>query len=365
MRTNDLTELYQHEGPFASVTIDVSHDSETGAHEHQLRVRAACEELIEAGADDKVVQLLSERLGELVDDSSPVGRAVVACGDGIVFDQVMHARVDRPTVVWGPLPDVSAWLEHEDGTTPFVLVVVDHVGGDVGRYVSDVPDPVEESTAGGETEHVHKVPTGGWSALRYQRTVDNVWKENAEAVADEVLHHVRAGIRLVLLAGEPQSKPVVRDALESTDADVVELSTGTRAEDGGDEAFAQAIREALLEHTMARRLRLSHELRERLGQDRAVATGVDDVADAFVRGQVETLLLDRQAAAERPLDVSRHPGLALGPVVPEGSVAAHQGLVAAATVTGADVAFGRASTFGGAPVAALLRWDQPAEGTTT
>jgi hypothetical protein len=37
--------------------------------------------------------------------------------------------------------------------------------------------------------------------------------------------------------------------------------------------------------------------------------------------------------------------------------------VAAACLTDADVVVSRASTLGGAPVAALLRWDQTAQGT--
>ena len=44
-----------------------------------------------------------------------------------------------------------------------------------------------------------------------------------------------------------------------------------------------------------------------------MAIGVRDVADAFVRGQVDRLMLDPQAAAVSfTLRPSDHPGLALG-----------------------------------------------------
>ena len=364
MRTTKLAELYQSEGPFASVTIDVGHDSENADHQHELRVRAAREELIEAGADETVVEIVAERLAESVHEAAPVARSVVATAEGVIFDQVIHARVDMPVVDWGPLPDVTPWLEHQDAATPFVLAVVDHVGGDVAAYSSAVPEPADVASVGGETHHAHKVPTGGWSALRYQHVVENVWKENAEAVAEEIIHHVRRGYRLVLLAGDPQSRPTVLAALASSDAEVVELDTGTRADDGGDEALQQAIREALFEHTVARRLRLAHTLKERLGRGQSAATGVADVADAFVRGQVETLLLDPSAAAHVTVDPGRHPGLVLGAAAPDEPVPAHQALVAAAALTGAEVAIARAGTLGGAPAAGLLRWDQTAEGTT-
>ncbi len=363
MRTTQLTDLYQSEGPFASVTLDVSLGNESGPHELELRVRAACEELEEAGADEAVVKAVSERLGEPVTEAAPVGRVVVANASGVLLDQRMHTRVDDPQVAWGPLPRLSAWVEYEDGTTPFVLAVVDHEGGDVGVYTSDVPDPVEESSPGGETHHVHKVPTGGWSALRYQHTVENVWKRNAEAVVDEIVGQVRKGPRLVLLAGDPHSVAEVSAALEDGPAEVVHVKSGARSQDGGDDAMQQAIREALMEHTVARRLDMTHRLKDRLGTGEAVAVGVADVADAFVRGQVDTLLIDPAAAAEHTIAPADHPGLVLGPVEPGGDVPADQALIAAAALTGADVSVSRRATLGGSPVAALLRWDQPAEGT--
>lgn len=362
MRTHELSPLLESPGPFATVLTDVSHDSENAEQEHQLRVRSACEDLAEQGADPDVVETLRERLGEPVGRPAPVSRLLVANVDGIQYDEVAGMRVDRPVSTWGPLPDLSAWVEHRDSALTFVLAVVDHEGGDVALYDSDVPDPEEETTVGGESEHVHKVPVGGWSALRYQHVTENVWARNADAVVDEVTSLLRRGHRLVLLAGDPQSRGLVRARLEDTDAEVVELPTGTRSEDGGEEALQQAIRDALMHQVVSRRLALAHELQERLGRQYAVAIGVHDVANAFVRGQVDTLLLDPAAAAEVRLDVSEHPGLVLGPQQLPEPVRADQALVAAAVLTDAEVAVLRNGALGGSPVAALLRWHQDAVG---
>jgi hypothetical protein len=364
MDTSNLSTLYQSKGPFATALIDVGHETETGEHEHELRVRAACEQLREQGADEDVVTAVAERLSELVTDPAPVCRLVVASAEGVLHDEVAATRADQPVVTWGPLPDLAGWIEHRDSAVRFVLALVDHEGGDVALYDSDVPEPEDGASAGGEERFVHKVPVGGWSALRYQHNTENVWARNAEAVVDEVVGHVRRGHRLVLLAGDPRSRGIVRDALADTAAEVVELETGSRAEDGGDEAQAQAIREALMEHVVGRRVALVHELRERTGAGGAAASGVDEVADAFVRGQVDTLLIDPAAAAESELDPARHPGLVLGNGV-EGPVRADTGLVAAAVLTGARVSVLGRSALGGAPAAALLRWDQDAVGTTT
>ncbi|MEU4196885.1 hypothetical protein AB0E69_33640 [Kribbella sp. NPDC026611] len=57
-------------------------------------------------------------------------------------------------------------------------------------------------------------------------------------------------------------------------------------------------------------MELIHRLQDRLGQDLGVATGVRDVAKAFVIGRVETLLLDPPAAASVfELMADDYPGL--------------------------------------------------------
>ncbi|MCW2851707.1 MAG: hypothetical protein JWM84_1371 [Nocardioides sp.] len=365
MRLSTFTHLYESTGPFASVLLDVSHQTETGEHEHELRVRAACEQLAEQGAPPSVVESMAERLSEGVDGPAPVARLVVAAPDGVHHDDLAHVQVDDPTVTWAPLPDLTAWLAHRDGAVTFVLALVDHEGGDVALYDSDVPEPAEQESVGGETEFVHQVPVGGWSALHYQHTTENVWARNADAVVHEVVSQLRHGHRLVLLAGDPQSRGLVRDGLADTSAEVVELESGTRAKDGGDEALQQAIREALLQHVVRRRLELAHELRERLGRAYAVATGAHDVADAFVRGQVETLLFDPASTREQELQLSQHPGLQLGAVAvgDDEPLRADQLLVAAAVLTDASLSVAAPGALAGASAAALLRWHQDAEGS--
>ncbi|WP_433158395.1 Vms1/Ankzf1 family peptidyl-tRNA hydrolase [Kribbella sp. CA-247076] len=352
-----LSPVYQGEGPFASVLLDVSRDSESGEQEHELRVRAAGEELAQAGAPESVVDLVTERLAERVETPAPVARMVVAHDGGVVFDEVTHQRVDQPVISWTPLPDLATWAGLAERNIRFVLALVDHEGGDLAVYNSDVPEPESEVSAGGETHHVHKVPVGGWSALRYQHETENVWQRNADAVVEKLESLIGEGMRLVLVAGDPRSTGQVLEGLEKSKATVIQLASGGRSQDGGDEAQQQAIREALMEYSVARRLELVHRLKDRLGQDFAVATGVKDVAEAFVRGQVETLLLDPGAAAGFELVTRDHPGLDLGAVPDDESVRADQAMLAAAVRTGAGVTVLPRAALGGAPVAALLRWD--------
>lgn len=353
MDTSTLTDLYQSTGHFATVFVDVGHQTENGEHEHELRVRAACEQLREQGADEATVEAVAERLGELVHQPSPVARVVVAHAGEVALDEVTHVQADQPVATWGPLPDLARWIEHQDSAIEFVLAVVDHEGGDVGVYRSDLPDPEELESIHGSTENIHQVGATDWGNLNYQHRTENVWAQNAGEVADQVMSHVRTGTRLVLIAGDPRSKSLVRERLNESEAEIVVLERGSRAEDGGDEALAAAVRETLGEQVVRRRLERVHDLKERLGRGEGAAAGVDAVADAFVRGQVETLLVDPSVAAEAELDVSAHPGLAL----PDGRLRADQALIAAAVLTSAEVTVAPAAALSGEPVAALLRWE--------
>jgi hypothetical protein len=109
---------------------------------------------------------------------------------------------------------------------------------------------------------------------------------------------------------------------------------------------------------VAHQLSLVHELKDRMGRGESVALGVRDVADALVRGQVDQLMIDPEAATDFTLRPSDHPGLTLGVDTLADDLRADQALIAAACMTNADIAVATAATMGGAPAAALLRWNQ-------
>lgn len=353
MDTTSLLPAFQASGPFATAFVDVSHDNEKGAHEHELRVREVCDALSSAGAEVAVVEPVRDRLLDLLPWPGPVARLVVANAGGVLVDTAHAGRVDKPLATWGALPDVATWIRERAGDRTFVLALVDHIGGRVSVHDSALPTPLDSTEIDGETLYVQQVPEGDWASLKYQHTTENVWARNAEEVADAIRGRVAAGHDLVLLAGDPKSRPMVKDALDGQ-VHVVELDTGSRASDGGDQALDEAVRHALNNEAVGMHLELQRELSERLGRGEGAAAGVDAVADALVRGQVEVLLLDPDEAADRTLDVARHPGFPLAEEL--GTVAADQALVAAAVLTGAQVSPLPVRALGGEPVAALLRW---------
>lgn len=362
MRTSRIAHLYEDPGPFASALVDVSRDTEDAARVVELRAREVREELVGAGAPAAVVDTLVDRLGDVVHEAAPVSRQLVVTERGVLLDEVVHARTDGHRATFDVLPDISHWIQREDTVVAFTLVVIDHEGGDVSAYRSDVSAPESEQSAGGADVHEQKVRGGAGSHLRMQRVAEDVWRRNAKEVAELVREQVRRGYRLVLVAGDPKARGALREQLaHGLQAELVDLEHGSRSMDGGDEALERAIREAVGGVVTARRLDVAHELQDRLGREGAVATGTDDVLAAAVRGQADTVLLDPARTADRTVDVSDYPGLSLGAVgVPDAPVRTDLALVAAAAVTGADVAVAGAAVLRGATVAALLRWEQPA-----
>jgi hypothetical protein len=363
VKSDRIMHLFQDPGPFASAYVDLSQDREDADELVALKIRSACDRLRQDGAPEAVVDSVRAALEVVPEGPAPLSRCVVATERGVLLDEVTRTRREQPTAAWSALPDVSDWLADESQSVPFVLAVVDHEGGGVTVHRSGVYGRTEQSEAGGETEFEHKVRGGGWAHLKWQHYVESVWARNAKAVAEEINRHVRNGIGLVLVAGDPQTRPRVVEALDdSPGVTVMEIDAGGRSADGSDAILQQAVARALDEAVTTSRLAEIDELQERLGRDDSVSIGVDDTVDAFVLGQVDRLLIDPGRAADFAVEPARHPGLALGAIEPPGALPADAVLVAAATLTGADIDIAPASMLSGAPAAGLLRWDQPAEG---
>lgn len=364
MNTAELVSLFADPGPFASAYVELSRDQEAGNEIAALRSREVAEALTQQGAPAAVVGPLADRLGTPTHQPAPVSRCVVATANGVLLDRLTRQHRAGRVATWGPLPDVGAWLEDVGQAMPFVLALVDHEGGTVTSYSSDQLDVEQEASVGEPSAYEHKTRGGGWAQYNRQRSTEEVWARNAAAVATEIEHQVRGGgPGLVIIAGDVKSRASVLDHLpDAISAEVEVLEHGGRATDGGDDALAEEVDAVLRGRVVTRNLATVHELRDRMGQGRSVALGVADVADAFVLGQVDRLLIDPGHAAEFTLRLADHPGLVLGSIRPEDELRADQALIAAACLTSADVVVTRASTMGDAPVAALLRWNQEAEG---
>ncbi len=347
-----VKELFSRQGPFASVAMDVSLDSEAGERELDLRAREATTRLTQLGAPATVVEAVRAALCEPVRQPGPRSRFVVASHDGVLFDRVLPEPTSQTEVLWAPLPDVARLLAAEAEVTSLVLVSVDHTGGSVTTYDSRELEVTDSEEVEGDEDFVQKVRGGGMAHRRFQATSEEVWKENAREVAVLAVEKVRDGHRIVVVAGSPESRREVVDVLAGTPAEVVTLDRAGRNADGGEEGLELALRAVVEHHLEERREQLRARLEQGLGQGRGATAELDDVLSALVKGQVETLVVDRAALADDRVIVSNHPGLKLPGDQP---IRADLAVVAAAIRTDARVV--QAPHGFVHPVAALLRWD--------
>jgi len=356
VRLDRFSDLYAGSGPMATVLLDVSRDSEDGQHLVELRWRAARERLEEQGAPSDVIDAVEPLFLEPTHVPGTVSRLVIAAGEEVRFDDVVSESVEPGVVSYGDLPDLTTWIELQDGAVPLLLVLADREGADLEVHRAFAEEAVEHQEVHGETLHINKVAVGDWAHLRYQHHTEEVWRRNAKQVAEQVEHHVSQGLGVVVIAGDVHARKNIHDALGGRASDsVIEIGAGSRADGASREALDDAVREAVRGVVAERRLGLLREFEQRRGRDEAVAVGTDAVCDALVRGQVDTLLLHPETARQGTLDPAEHDGLALPTVQPQRRDLA---LIAAAALTSAGVVTAGQTLLPEDGVAALLRWDQ-------
>jgi hypothetical protein len=358
-----LRPVFEQPGPYLTIHVEVGRATEDGAEQIESRWTTIRHELERVRTPEALLRDLHERVHENTHLPGEVRRTIVAAGDRVVLDDVQAGHSPHPEVIdLDALPDLAAWLETEDQAFPFVLAVVDRIGGEVSAYRTAGRPPVDEETVTGATFYITKVPEGDWAQKQFQQTAENRWHENAELVAGAVRSAVATcAARAVLLAGEVRARAEVVKALRSLDRGldtVIEIESGGRAEGASDEALWNEVHARLRELVAAEDADVAARLDERRGRGEGVATGVDAVLDALVKGQVEQLVVDLETLAEKTVAPDRHEGLPIpASALDAGELPADRVLVAAAALTGADLTVLPASMSHGGGASALLRWD--------
>jgi hypothetical protein len=152
MQPERFRPLLTSHGPFGSVYFEDSHDTEDARAQIELKWRALREQLEQQGADSA----LTESIGRAIADAPPgvgrSGRAVVAGADGVLVNEHL-IRPTGPTVRVSALPYIVPVVEHGDEHPTYVVVAVDHAGGD---FLVHRGGGVSSETVDGEGYPVHK-----------------------------------------------------------------------------------------------------------------------------------------------------------------------------------------------------------------
>jgi hypothetical protein len=368
-----LSELTETPGPYATVYLDASHDSESADRELELRWAGHRSELAEQGADEPTLAALDRAVADADPAVGRAGRVLVAADGRVLLDRTLAEPPGRPSATWGPAPDVLPLLLDAPEPTTAVVVRVDKSGGEILLADEDGSGAQQVDEVRGDRYPLHKTRGGGWKHLKMQHTVENTWRANVAALAERVDAEVRrTGARVLVLAGDGQSRTLLRDALAERSASIavdVDHSGGRSGAD--DEELASAVEAAVRDVVDAERHAVLERLDQALGRPDGLAVGgLEPVLEALRAQQVDTLFLDGgvtragelwvgEVASQVATDAERLRGLGSEPV---GQVPVDVALLAAAAASGAafEPLGGGRTGLVGKPVedgvAALLRY---------
>ena len=362
MLLDRIRHVFEHPGPYLTIHAEVGKSTQNGHRQLDARWTNLRHELEDQAVPTELVEDLERRLKEVHHLPGEVRRTLVVAGDEVVLDELQPGHAVWPeTFDRGELPDLSGWLRAADGEVSFLLVQVDRTGGDLDFYRAAHTRPEHQEVEGAARFYITKVPQGDWAQSQYQRGAEENWKHNAKEVADAVASVVRhKRPRLLLLAGDVRAVQQLTDVLPDLPTEVVRLESGGRAAGTSEQALNEEIQRVLAEHEARHQQQIADQLAEASGRGQGeAAVGVRDVLDAFVRGQVDTLVLDPSAVTGERVHPGEFEGLVLpSPAADAEELPADRVLLAAAALSDAQVAVLPAGLVPTEPVAALLRWAQ-------
>ncbi|MEW5809781.1 MAG: hypothetical protein AB1925_10025 [Actinomycetota bacterium] len=291
MQPNRFRALVDVKGPFASVFVDDSHDTEDAEKKAELRWRAIEEDLTGHGADEQLVSAVRDALAGAPPPVGRGGRAVIATRDGVHLNQRLIRPPDATIVRLSALPYLVPAVVHGVDDPPYLTVAVDHAGADItvhrGRRTHSM-------SVQGDRYPVHKA--AGAENPGYgdaQRTADNARMKNVQEVAEEVTAAFEeVDPQLVFVVGEVRSRADLVASLPKRVAEVaVEVNAGARGSID-DEALAHDIDT----HLRLRRVDVIDDAAQRfsaeINRDSGLATeGLAGVCAALREGAVDTLLI--------------------------------------------------------------------------
>ncbi len=297
MRLDWLRPLTETDGPFASVTLDVS-NLDPASREQRLRSWAAARRKLENdGAPEDTVAALEEVM--TAEHHRPGEHTRVACAaDGrVVLDLVFPGRPHREGAEFGPLPRVLDVVRGLDGAPRQAVVRLDREGADLA-VIDPTGDVVAARGVVGEHDELRKVGPGGASQRRFQARADDSWKHNAGQVAKELDELVRReGIDVVFVEGEDHMVSLLLEHASGSVAErLVHLQTGGRAEGVSAEAESAAREVALARLQAERDAQIAERWGDATGSGAAVQ-GWGQTRAALEKGQVAHVLVEANGPA--------------------------------------------------------------------
>ncbi|MEV0325743.1 Vms1/Ankzf1 family peptidyl-tRNA hydrolase [Micromonospora echinospora] len=312
MELSFLRPLYEHPGPWCSVYLDASRDTQDARPALDLRWRDLAGRLAEQGADPDTVAALDRMVRGHAPLPGDYGLALFARRGRVALTEYLHAPPIRDLAAYGPLPHTMPLVAQRGEQVAWVRVLADRTGADAVA-VSAGGVPRRAHVRGRESHQLRRVQPGGWSQSRYQRAATEAWHHNAgDAAAATVTLAERVGAEVVVLAGDVRATGVIAAQLPPRWQDrLIRTDAGKRA-GGADPAAMEDVTVQAIAEVADRRIQ---ETLDRFGVQEDVGAGLDAVVGALQRNQVDTMLIvDDPSSTEElwigsdPTEIATDPG---------------------------------------------------------
>ncbi|MDQ1488750.1 MAG: hypothetical protein QOJ23_1264 [Actinomycetota bacterium] len=302
-------------GPFVTVYLLTEAAVEQAAQQSELRWKTLRRQLVDAGAPEAALSAIDP----LVPDAHHDGRtlAVVADSDGLRLARSEPEPPARDAGWVAALPRVGPLVEWAQSAVPHLVVLADRAGADIVVFSrgsdatgsGDAPVvPVGEES--GDDPVLRKSKPGGWSQRRYQNRAENLWEQNAKAVADQVAALVdEIGARLVVVAGDVRALQLLRQHLPEPVAGLLREVDGSRAPGSGLDEIADDVVKLAATVAAEDTVELLRQFKQERGQGDLAAEGVSATIAALAAARVDTLLIHDDPDDARTAWFGPEPGM--------------------------------------------------------
>jgi Bacterial archaeo-eukaryotic release factor family 2 len=317
----DVAAVFDGSGPFVSVYLATEAAVEQAAQQSELRWKTLRREMEAAGASSEALAAIDP----LVPDAHHEGRTLAVVADSTGLRLVRH-EPEPPARDAGwvaPLPRVGPLLEWAQAAIPHLVVLADRVGADIvafsRRAAAHGAGGATVTTVGehtGADPYLRKSNPGGWSQRRYQNRAENLWEQNARAVADQVASLVdETGARLVVVAGDVRAVQLLREHLPAPVLDLVREIDGSRGPGAADAGLDQIADEVVkLAATVAAEdtVEFLRQFKQERGQRDLATEGIAATIGALAAARVDTLLVHDDPDDDRTAWFGPEPGMVAG-----------------------------------------------------
>jgi Bacterial archaeo-eukaryotic release factor family 2 len=311
----DIAAAFEGPGPFVTVYLSTEAAVAQAAQQSELRWKSLRRRLEGEGAPPEALAAIDP----LVPDAHRLGRTLAVVADATGTRLVRH-EPEPPARDAGwvaPLPRVGPFIEWAQSAVPHLVVLADRAGADIVAFTRRADSfgaggagvvSVGEET--GDDPELRKTNPGGWSQRRYQQRAENLWEQNAKAVADQVASLAdQTGARLIVVAGDVRALRLLREHLPERTAELLREVDGSRAPGSGLDEIADDVVKLAATIVAEDTVEFLRQFKEERGQRDQAAEGVKHTIAALAAARVDTLLVHDDPDDDRTAWFGPEPGM--------------------------------------------------------